>query len=221
MTENACRLPLALWGRRELLLYGAFPLTLAALLLGLGGRWAPWGLAPGLAGLAVCWFFRDPRRRIPAGSGLYVSPADGRVVEVESVPDYGFLGGPAVRIGIFLSVLDVHLNRAPADARVVGKQYRPGKHRDARNPLSQQENESQWIGFEEPNGARFAVRQVSGAVARRLVCAVVEGDFLERGQRLGMIKFGSRTELVLPLGVGVKVKVGDRVKAGETVLAVR
>lgn len=219
MTDRRFRIPLAAWGYREVLTYGALPLTAAGLLAFFGGHLAPLALAPGILGLAVFWFFRDPPRRIPTGRGLYVSPADGRVVEVRGLPEYEFLGGPATQIGIFLSVLDVHLNRTPADARVVQKHYRQGTHHDARNPLSGRENEQQWIGLEETDGTRYAVRQISGAVARRIVCAVGEGERLVRGERLGMIKFGSRTELIVPEGIEVVVKIGDRVKAGQTVLA--
>jgi phosphatidylserine decarboxylase len=201
------------------LVYG-LPLAAATVLLAVfGGYWAWLALVPGVLLFLLLWFFRDPPRTAPTEPGLFVSPADGRIVEVTPLDEYHFFGGPAVRIGIFLSIFDVHVNRAPTEATVLETHYKRGRFRDARDPLSVQENEHQWTGFERPDGSRYAVRQVSGAIARRIVCAVRPGATLARGERFGMIKFGSRTELIVPAGVEVTVQVGDRVKGAVTVLA--
>ncbi len=171
----------------------------------------------------VLYFFRDPPRRVPQEPGLVVSPADGKVVEVERVACDEFVGGPAVRIGIFLSIFNVHLNRAPEGARVVALRYHPGKFLNALNPASARENENMWRGLEatSPPHRRMVVRQIAGAIARRVVCALRPGDTVSRGEKLGMIKLGSRTELILADSEALKVEVavGDRVKAGSSVMA--
>lgn len=215
------RIQLAPWGRRELLLIG-LPLLIATVLIAtLAGPWAPLAFVPGVVLAALLWFFRDPPRAIPVEEAAYVSPADGRVTDVTHLDEYHFFGGPATRVGIFLSVLDVHVNRVPAEAEVVEMHYAEGARHDARTPEATDHNESQWIGWQEPCGARFAVRQVSGAVARRIVCPLSPGDHYGRGERFGMIKFGSRTELIVPAGVQIAVKAGDRVHGGSTILARR
>ncbi len=180
-------------------------------------------LAPVPFEIFLLSFFRDPDRAIPDGPGLLVSPADGKVTAIDEVDDAPYLGGRAWRVSIFLSVFNAHVNRAPAAGRVAYLAYRPGKFLDARHPACAAENEQNWIGFErtEPGGGRLLVKQISGAIARRIVCAVAEGEPVGRGQRLGMIKFGSRTELYVPVAMKPepKVKVGDAVRAGSTVLA--
>lgn len=215
------RVQLAPWGGRELLLYGAPLLAATVLIAVFAGAWAPLALAPGALLLMLLWFFRDPPRAIPLEEGAYVAPADGRVTDITDLDEYHYLGGPAKRIGIFLSVFDVHVNRVPAEAHVVETHYAEGARHDARTPEATDHNESQWVGWEEPCGVRFAVRQVSGAVARRIVCPLSPGDAYGRGQRFGMIKFGSRTELIVPAWVEVSVQVGDRVHGGSTILARR
>jgi phosphatidylserine decarboxylase len=170
----------------------------------------------------LLYFFRDPPRRIPDASNAVVAPADGTVVEVTPLPHDDFLGKPAVRIGIFLSIFNVHINRVPAAGRVVEMHYRPGKFLNALNPRSAEENEFMWIGFEslEVPHRRFAVRQISGLLARRIVCPLLLGGTLTRGEKFGMIKLGSRTELVVPAdAVDIRVQVGDKVRAGSDVVA--
>jgi len=179
----------------------------------------------------ICWlalaaFFRNPRREIPRDVQLMVSPADGIIKDIGIVSDHGiepFAGQDALRIGIFLSVLDVHLNRAPSELELTYKHYRKGRYLDARHPDCHKENEAMTIGgtasindFEFP----MAVRQISGAIARRIVCPVEIGDKIERGAIYGMIKFGSRTELYIPVSddFEIQVKVGDRVFAGTNVM---
>ncbi len=214
------RLPFARWGLAELLLVG---LPLAAATVGLG--WWHWYLAVplGLVLLLVVFFFRDPPRGVPQGPGLVVAPADGWIVEIERLENHEFLQGPAIRVGIFLSIFDVHLNRSPVRARVVALRYQPGKFLNALRARSVQENEQTWIALEaeDPPHRRFVVRQISGTIARRIVCALRPGEVIGRGERIGMIKLGSRTELVLPDEGDTELLVveGQRVKAGTSVVA--
>jgi len=171
----------------------------------------------------VVWFFRDPSRRIPTEPGLMVSPADGKIAEITPLEHDQFIGGPAVRIGIFLSIFNVHLNRAPAAARTIALRYSRGEFLNALNPQSALRNENTWIGLEEetPPHRRFVVRQIAGTLARRIVCDLRPGEVLARGHKFGMIKLGSRTELILPATDGLKIEtdVGKSVKAGTSVLA--
>jgi phosphatidylserine decarboxylase len=177
--------------------------------------------------LAIAAFFRVPGRVIAAGADALVSPADGVVRDIEDVEDHGielFAGQKLTRIGIFLSVLDVHVNRAPCDMTVTYRNYKAGRFLDARDKRCAKENESLVIaGTGEAGGREFpvAVRQVSGAIARRIVCVPQPGSRLKKGEIYGMIKFGSRTELYFPCGKGIQpaVRVGDRVRSGSSLLA--
>lgn len=171
----------------------------------------------------IAWFFRNPRRISPPDPGLVVSPADGKIVDIEDIPFDDDIGGPAKKIGIFLSIFNVHINRAPIAGRVIGLRYRPGKCLNALRPESARENEQLAMLLEE-NQAPFRgmlVRQITGALARRIVCWSKPGDELARGEQFGMIKLGSRTELVLPAedGLEIRVRLGDKVTAGNSVLA--
>ncbi len=167
-------------------------------------------------------FFRDPDRDVPDDSSVLLAPADGTVTEITRLDDDPVVGGPALKIGIFLSIFNVHINRSPCDARVVDCTYQPGRFLNAMNPASSRENESNTVTLEAqvPRLGPIIVRQVSGLIARRIVCHCGPGDQLARGQRFGMIKFGSRTELVVPCrdDVKVAVEVGRRVRAGQSVL---
>lgn len=217
------QLPFARWGLAELQLMG-WPLLAmtAAMLLAICGPWRWLAVVPGVLLALVVYFFRDPARKIPQDPSAIVSPADGTVAEVTPLDHYDFLEGPAVRIGIFLSIFNVHVNRAPRDARVLDMHYKPGEFLNAINPESALRNEFMWIGFEETAAPhrRFAVRAISGLIARRIVCALRPGQAVRRGEKFGMIKLGSRTELVLPRdAVEVDVVVGQKVKAGSTILA--
>ncbi len=173
----------------------------------------------------VLWFFRDPQRVIPAGPGLIVAPADGTITHLDVATEADFIGGKALRCSIFLSIFSVHINRAPAAGRIEFLRFRPGAFHDARNPESLDKNQNQDLGLQtsEPGmPARMVVRQSTGAIARRIVCPVRTGMELRRGEKYGMIKFGSRTTLFMSpeANIAWKVKVGDRVQAGTTVLAV-
>lgn len=210
---------LTAYGRREVILFSLFWGIAAALL---------WQIHPAVAavpalGLAFTLsFFRDPVRRPPPGDETLVAPADGRVTEVSDVAAGADLPEASVRVGIFLSVFDVHVNRTPCAGVVKSTRYTPGRFFDARHPECSKRNERNDIVIERPSAKdQVLVRQISGAIARRIVCACRENDVLEKGQRVGMIKFGSRTELYVPSRslAEITVRVGDRVKGGETIIA--
>lgn len=170
-------------------------------------------------------FFRDPDRTVPQEPGVIVSPADGTVTHLDTADEPDYIGGAAQRCSIFLSIFNVHINRAPAAGMVEFKQFRPGAFHDARSEDSLTKNQNQDIGIRtsEPGlPAKMLVRQSTGAIARTIVCPVNKGFELRRGEKYGMIKFGSRTTLMMSPDVKVewRVKIGDPVKAGETVLAV-
>lgn len=200
------------------LLATAGPLLLAVLAL---LAWAPggWWLVPVPLLAFVLAFFRDPERPCPGGEDELLAPADGVVSDVVTVDDPS--GGPrCLRLGIFLSVFDVHVNRAPCSGEVERVERREGGFLDARDPRAIEENRAATILLRRPDGRAVAVRQITGLIARRIVCPVHRGERLVRGARYGMIRFGSRTELVVPESEvsAVGVKVGDRVKGGETIV---
>ena len=163
-------------------------------------------------------FFRDPNRPVPAGPNLVVAPADGRVRDIVELDEKEILKTKTRRVGIFLSILDVHTNRAPVDGRIVYRQHHAGLCLDARDPNCSEKNEAMTWAFENPRGL-IVVRQLTGAIARRIVAWANVGDELKKGERFGMIRFGSRTELYLPLDAEVLVKTGDHVSGGSTVIA--
>jgi phosphatidylserine decarboxylase len=214
-------LPFARWGLWELNLLGWPLAALVAGFIWLGGFWHWLAIGPAVLLFLIVYFFRDPPRRVPNEPGVLVAPADGEVVDVTPLEKYEFIGGPAVRIGIFLSIFNVHINRAPCDAKVIDTHYKPGKFLNAINPQSATLNEAMWIGFEtlDSSPRRFAVRQISGMFARKIVCKLRPGQGVSRGAKFGMIKLGSRTELILPAGVEVVVKIGDKIRAGSDIVA--
>jgi phosphatidylserine decarboxylase len=163
-------------------------------------------------------FFRDPNRAVPAGPNLIVAPADGRVSDIVELDDKEVLKTKTRRVGIFLSIFDVHTNRAPIDGRIIYRRHHEGLCLDARNPECPEKNEAMTWAFENSQ-VTIVVRQLTGAIARRIVAWADVGDELERGERFGMIRFGSRTELYLPLEAEVLVKTGDHVSGGSTVIA--
>ncbi|MDF7806110.1 phosphatidylserine decarboxylase [Pontiellaceae bacterium B12219] len=223
---------LAKYGIKEWLGSGCIALVLCGLWTVVATRWnVPLGitliLITALLWMAIAAFFRVPVRKIPAEEQVLVSPADGVVRDIEKITDHGidlFQGRELLRIGIFLSVLDVHVNRAPCTFNVKYKKYKEGRFHDARSSDCVKENESLVIAGEgQASGKCFpvAVRQVSGAIARRIVCEARNGDQIEKGAIYGMIKFGSRTELFLPVEpwMNAAVSIGDRVHAGTTIIA--
>jgi phosphatidylserine decarboxylase len=176
-------------------------------------------LIPLLLAAFFLWFFRDPHRAIPTGIGLIVSPGDGRVTETASIttPE-----GALQRISIFLSVFDVHVNRAPIGGRVSRVHYQKGQFLNAMNPASAERNEQSVVtlrGQGADADVEITFKQIAGLLARRIVCRCAEGQTVGRGERVGLIKFGSRVDVLLPANAELRVKVGDRVKGGASVLA--
>lgn len=207
------RLPVA----REGLPHIAITLIATAVLYWLRVPILPWiGLA---ASLFTLNFFRDPERATPADPDLFVSPADGRVIKIADIQDDRFLNGPAKLVCIFMSPLNVHVNRIPADARVVDVRYSPGSFLRAYADEASVENEQCAVLAERPDGRRFCFVQISGFVARRIVNYLKPGQVVRRGERYGMIKFGSRADIYLPPSTEILVQVGDRPRAGVTPLA--
>lgn len=217
-------LGLARYGLAEFVVFSLLllPLTGFCTLAALRWHWPFW-IGAGTAGLLwleIVYFFRDPQRKVPNDPWVLVSPADGTVTNVEEVNDGDFPGGRAFRISIFLSIFNVHVNRIPRSGRVVDLRYFPGEFLDARNAESAVRNEQLWIDLEEPGGRRLRVKQISGAIARRIVCKLRIGEEVQIGERLGMIKLGSRTDVLLPIepGIEILVKPGDKVHGGSSVL---
>jgi len=164
------------------------------------------------------YFFRDPDRVAPADPNVILAAADGVVVEIKEMVEPEVAKVPMKRIAIFLSVFDVHTNRAPVDGRVTYCQHYVGKFLDARHPDATHLNEYQTWAFQNPRGT-FVVRQITGAIARRIVGWSKVGDELRKGDRFGMIRFGSRTEVYVPMDCEVTAAIGDKVKGGETIIA--
>jgi phosphatidylserine decarboxylase len=186
--------------------------------LGVIGHW-PWLTAVGLAAaLFFAYFFRDPERAIPAAPEVIVAPADGKVVLVDAVQETGFLKSAATRVAIFMNVFDVHVNRAPAAGQVKEVQHRAGDYKAAFRQDADLRNEQQAVAFETATGRQFLVVQIAGLLARRIIAFVKPGQLLSRGERFGMICFGSRVDLYLPGEVEIQVKVGDRVQAGSSII---
>ena len=211
-------------GFREMLI-GTVAFAIVCTVLGFYGWW--WVAA--LMVPVLLWlfaFFRDPERVVPDEQHAMVSPADGTVSDITDVDNDPLLGGPAVRVGIFLSVFNVHINRSPCDGRVVKTIYKEGKFVNAmRHGQASDENESNTVVLAEPVGGDrpiAVVKQIVGLIARRIIFTAKEGDSLKRGQRIGMIKFGSRTELYVPkwLEPQVRVKVGQKVRGASDVVVV-
>lgn len=221
------RLGFARWGLAEIVIFTLLAALAGAALGILCWLGLPVWLASGLAFVVfVLWlfilsFFRDPERAIPADAAALVSPADGKVTNIEEVEDAAFPGRRALRVSIFLSVFNVHVNRCPRQAKVTALRYFPGKYLNALKAISAVENEQLWIDFEDAaTGHPLRVKQIAGAIARRIVCGLRLGDSVQAGDRFGMIKVGSRTEVFLPASAvaEVRVKVGETVRGGATVL---
>jgi phosphatidylserine decarboxylase len=203
---------------RDGYIYGISLLAVAAALKWLTGYWV-WALAPVLLAAFFLWFFRDPQRTIPIGEGLIVSPGDGRVTETTTImtPE-----GSRQRISIFLSVFDVHVNRAPIAGILSQVRYHKGQFLNAMNPASAERNEQNTVtvrGEGADAGFEVTFKQIAGLLARRIVFRCDQGQSVERGQRVGLIKFGSRVDVVIPSSAALQVKVGERVKGGASVLA--
>lgn len=208
-------------GFREMLI-GSLVLAIVAFVLGLA--WWPLALIVVPILIWLFAFFRDPERVIPVDQRAMVSPADGKVSDIAQLEHYELLGCSAVRVGIFLSVFNVHINRSPCDGRVVDVIYRKGRFLNAMShSAASEQNESNTVVLAEPQGERrvAVVKQIVGLIARRIVFDKQKGDVLARGERIGMIKFGSRTELYIPtwLEPKIQVRVGQTVKGGQDIIA--
>ncbi len=209
-------------GFREMLI-GSLVLIVVAVVLGVSFWW-PLSLIVLPVLIWLFAFFRDPERALPANQHVMVSPADGVVSDITEIPHDDLVNGPAIRVGIFLSVFNVHINRAPCAGRVLATNYKKGKFINAmKHGKASEENESNTIILAEPNGDRqvAVVKQIVGLIARRIICTVSKGDDVSRGQRIGMIKFGSRTELTIPtwLGPKIEVEIGQTVHGAADVIA--
>jgi phosphatidylserine decarboxylase len=199
---------------RDGYIYGLSLLAVAVVLAWATGNLA-WSVVPVLLAAFFLWFFRDPERTIPSEPGLIVSPGDGLVTETASI---NTPQGPRQRISIFLSVFNVHVNRSPIAGVLSSVRYQKGHYLNAMNPASADQNE-QNIATVRGEGIEVTFKQIAGLLARRIVFNFHEGDTLERGQRVGLIKFGSRVDVLLPAEAEIRVKVGQRVKGGASVLA--
>jgi phosphatidylserine decarboxylase len=188
-------------------------LALAASAVGWWGAWVVWLVGVGFC----CWFFRDPERVAPGDDHLIVSPADGKVIDVRAVEDPELLGRPATRISIFMSPLNVHVNRSPVAGRIEAVRHTRGRFHAAFADKASDDNERNAVVL-TGGGRRSLVVQIAGALARRIVCRRERGDTLARGERYGLIMFGSRVDLYVPPDVTVRVTLGQRVRAGLTVV---
>lgn len=166
----------------------------------------------------VCWFFRDPDREIPEDEKSLVSPADGRVIIVENLEKCEYFSNPCIKISIFMNVFNVHVNRVPFDGKVQKVLYFPGKFINASFDKASTQNERNALIIQTDDNKKFAVVQIAGLVARRIVNCVKEGESLKKGDRYGMIRFGSRLDLYLPAGFDPVVTVGQKTEAGSTVI---
>jgi phosphatidylserine decarboxylase len=180
--------------------------------------WAVVASAVGMLTLFVAWFFRNPARVVPQGPNLVVAPGDGKVIAIEEEFEPRFLKDRAVRITIFLNVFDVHINRLPCDGVVEDVQYHPGLFLVASNPDATIKNEQNALMIKATHGAKVLCVQVAGLIARRIICWVSPKDRAVRGERFGLIRFGSRMDTFLPIASVIKVSVGDRVKGGQSIL---
>lgn len=169
--------------------------------------------------LFLAYFFRDPERKIPAGDNLILSPADGKIVAVETASEPLFLKSQSQKISIFLSPLDVHINRIPASGKVDYLSYLPGKFLAAYQDKASTDNEQTAIGISTPHG-KILFKQIAGVLARRIVCRLKLGQEVQAGEKFGMIRFGSRVDIFLPEGLELKLQKGDKIMGGETVMAV-
>lgn len=200
---------------REGYLY-IFILLIITLLLGITMN-PYWSIIPGVLTLFVTFFFRNPKRIVPNDSTLILSPADGKIVGIEEIFEDQFLNSAAIKVTIFLSVFDVHVNRSPAEGKITLQQYTCGHFKPAYKKSAPFQNERHTIGL-EVGTVKILVTQIAGIIARRIVSWVALGDQLEQGQRYGMIKFGSCTEIIVPIHVDILVTAGEHVKGGKTII---
>lgn len=188
-----------------------------ALLFSLAGWIIPAGVVGGFT-LFTAWFFRNPSRTIPREPNAVVSSGDGKVIAIEEEFEPRYLKEKSIRLTVFLNVFDVHVNRMPCAGTVEGVSYQPGQFLVASKPEATLRNEQNAVMLKTESGAKVLCVQVAGLIARRIVCWVGQGERVQRGERFGLIRFGSRMDTFLPLGSKIRVAVGDRVKGGETIV---
>lgn len=191
--------------------------TLSVASAAVGWKWASGAL--GIATLSIAGFFRDPERKIPTEEGIVVAAADGKVVSIAKVNHGSPFPGTSTRVSVFLSPLDVHINRVPVAGRVEEVRYRGGDFLAAYKEAASERNEQNALRIVDHEGRSFGVVQIAGAIARRIVCWARPGDRMARGERFGLIMFGSRTDIYLPSGCRLEIQEGQRVRGGETILA--
>lgn len=201
------------------------PFVLAGAALALAcSLWWPKSIPVSVAAILltafVAWFFRDPARFPPSMPGSVISPADGRIVYAGDCPPGRYFAEPGKKVSVFMSILDVHVNRAPVSGKVAAVEYHPGRFRIASVEKASLENEQNGVRIVTDGGQAVAYVQIAGMVARRVVCDLAEGDRVRQGQRVGMIRFGSRVDILMPAATELRVRTGDRVRAGETVVGV-
>lgn len=212
MIDRAVGLPVA----KEGIPFIAIPAGLTV--VSAWGGWAAVAVVGGLATAFVAWFFRNPARVIPQEPHLVVAPGDGKVIAIEEEFEPRYLKDRAVRVSIFLTVFDVHINRIPCDGIIEDVQYQPGAFMVASRPEATLRNEQNALMIRTVEGCKVLCVQVAGLIARRIVCWASPRDQAVRGERFGLIRFGSRMDTFLPLGTRLRVTVGDTVKGGETIL---
>ena len=177
-----------------------------------------WALLGLVITVFIVYFFRDPDRVIPNSTGTVVSPADGKVISVESTEETPYYDGQCTKVSIFMSVFNVHVNRIPYEGTVRSINYFPGKFIAANRDKASSDNERNAVFIETEQGSKITAVQIAGLVARRIICRLQDGDDVRRGQRMGMICFGSRVDLYVPIETALAIKVGERVSAGTSVI---
>ncbi len=212
MSQPDRKFPVAIDGMRFII-----PLAVISVLLCILGFMA-WAGIFTLLTLFVIYFFRDPERAIPPGEKAILSPADGKVVQVQPCVEERFLKGPAIKLSVFMSLFNVHVNRNPLTGRIVDSAYSRGKFIRADLNQASASNEQNALLVENPEGVRLLVVQIAGLIARRIICWVKKGDRVEKGQRFGMICFGSRLDIYLPENTALRVRLGEKTLAGKTIL---
>jgi len=208
---------------REGLPFIVVGLVVTAVLIFTALRWDSWwlfstGALLALLTLFTIFFFRDPQRRVIVEPDLLLAPADGRILSIDTVENHPYVGGRAVKISIFLSIFDVHINRIPTSGTIDYVKYNPGKFFPAFKDKASEQNEQTEIGLTSDVGHKLVVKQIAGFIARRIVCRLHEGDSVSAGNRFGMICFGSRADLLVPVDSDLQVHMGDHVKGGLTVI---
>ncbi|HLF86996.1 MAG TPA: phosphatidylserine decarboxylase family protein [Nitrospiria bacterium] len=210
-------------GRDLLVAKEGLPFIAAGIMLtsiSLAVGWRCPALILSLITLFIVWFFRNPRRNTPTSPDIIVAPADGKIIEVKEDFEKRYLNGKAIKISIFMSIFNVHINRIPFPGKVLRVSYNPGRFISANRDKASLENEQNAILMETKEGKRILFIQIAGLIARRIVCWLKVGNNVERGERFGLIRFGSRVDIFLPPDVDLKITKGSKVKGGETVIGV-